>query len=292
MLRTAHADRVLPAGTFEQLEDLGVPESRVGAQQLGPGRAGPLDAGDELLAEALDPLLRVRRPLPQPDVQRLARVGAGGKDRVVAEDLGVAVGRSLLLVAADLADEAVDVDDQPPGPGAGAGPPRALKRLAEQRVELAHMPEGERAQKRSQRRRRRDPAAEQPARAARAQNVAVVDAVSTEHHRKQQRHHLAPRVRGPGTITSQPHQPARERLDSEPPSDRRDQHHASVRDDPLIVELDLQAVQSDSRVIVHHEGDLLIAGPGCPIQPRNACSGGHSSFWPGRIRPTRSVDPG
>jgi hypothetical protein len=40
---------------------------------------------DQLLAEALDALLRVGRPLAQADVQRLTRVGAGGEDRVVAE---------------------------------------------------------------------------------------------------------------------------------------------------------------------------------------------------------------
>ena len=96
---------------------------------LHAGRAGALDAGDQLLAEAQHPLLRVRRPLPQADVQRLARVGAGGEDRVVAEQPRVAVGGALLQAAADLADEAVDVDHQPPVAGPGAGLPRALKRL-------------------------------------------------------------------------------------------------------------------------------------------------------------------
>ena len=172
LLDVAHADRVLPAGLLEQLEDLGVPEPRVGAQQHRAGRAGALDAGDQLLAEALDPLLRVRRSLPQPDVQRLAGVGAGGEDRVVAEQLGVSVGGALLLVAADLADEAVDVDDQPPVAGARAGLPGPLDRLPEQRVELAHVPERERPQKRSKRRRRRDPSPEQPPRAPGAQYAA------------------------------------------------------------------------------------------------------------------------
>jgi hypothetical protein len=55
------------------------PES--GAQQLGVSGAGAVDARDQFLAEALDPLLRVGRPLAEPDVQRLARVGARGEDR-------------------------------------------------------------------------------------------------------------------------------------------------------------------------------------------------------------------
>ena len=38
-----------------------------------------------------------------------------------------------------------------------------------------------------------------------------------------------------------------------------------VRNDPLIVELDRQTVQSDRLVIVHHEGDLLTQAPAAPI---------------------------
>ena len=70
------------------------------------GRSRAQHAGDQLLAEALEPLLRVRRPLAQADVQRLARVGPWGQDRVVAQQLRVAVGGALLEPPADLADEA------------------------------------------------------------------------------------------------------------------------------------------------------------------------------------------
>src|SRR3954470_5703832 len=70
----AHGDRVLPAGLLQALEHPRVPESRVGPEQLGAGGAGPLDAGDQLVDEALDALLRVGRPLPEADVQHLARV--------------------------------------------------------------------------------------------------------------------------------------------------------------------------------------------------------------------------
>jgi len=47
----------------------------------------------------------------------------------------------------------------------------------------------------------------------------------------------------------------------------RSEHDPDVRNHPLIVELDPRTVQSDSPVIVHQGGDLLTAGPGCPIQP-------------------------
>src|SRR4051812_35098489 len=106
-----------------------------------------------------------------------SRVSARVARRGVAERGGVAVGGALVQPAADLSDEAVDVDDEPLGAGTGAGLSGALKRPAEQRVELADMPEGKRAQKRPERRGRRDPATQQPPRAPGAQQAAVVDAV-------------------------------------------------------------------------------------------------------------------
>ena len=190
-------------------------------------------------------------------MQRLAGVRARGQNRVVAQQVRVAVGGALLEPAADLADEAVDIDDQAIIAGTRAGLPGTLERLAEQRVELAHVPERERPQKRPQRRRRRQPAAQQPPRAPGPQHVAVVDAVSAHDHREQQRHHLAPRVRGARQVAAQPHQPASERLDPQPPSERRDQRDPGVRDHALIVELDPHPIQSDRPVILHHEGDLL-----------------------------------
>ena len=155
------------------------------------------------------------------------------------------------------------------------------------------MPERERAQERPQRRGRRHPAAQQPPRPARPQQLAVIDAVRAEHHREHQRHHLAPRVRGTRPIPAQPHQPPGQSLDPQPLGERRDQHHTRVRDRPLIIELDLQAVHSDRLVIMHHEGDLLTAGPGCPYQPLKTLLR-RSFFFPDRTEPTQpdAVDPG
>src|SRR5215204_5963123 len=109
-------------------------------------------------------------------MQRLAGVGPRREDRVVTEDLGVAVAGALFQRAADLADETVDVDDQPVLARARAELPRPLKRAAQQRVELAHVPEGERPKKRPECRRRRDPAPEQPAGAPGPQHAAIIDA--------------------------------------------------------------------------------------------------------------------
>jgi hypothetical protein len=79
-------------------------------------------------------------------VQHLAAVGAGGQQRVIAAPAGIAERGALLGAPIELADEAVDVDDQSPAAGPSAGPPRAGERLAQQAVELADVPEGERAQ--------------------------------------------------------------------------------------------------------------------------------------------------
>jgi hypothetical protein len=119
---------------------------RVRPQQLGPGRPGPLDAGDQLVQEAPDPARGVRRALAQADVQDLAGVGAGSQQRVIAAPAGIAERGALLGAPVDLADEAVDIDDKPPAAGARPCPPGARERLAEQPVELADMPEAERAQ--------------------------------------------------------------------------------------------------------------------------------------------------
>jgi hypothetical protein len=97
-------------------------------------------------------------------------------------------------VAVNLADEAVDVDDEAPLARPGARPPCAREALAEHAVELAHVPEGKRAQERAERRGRGHPAAQKPPRAPCAQHVAVVDRVRAERHRVDQRHDLGPRV--------------------------------------------------------------------------------------------------
>ncbi len=245
------------------------PKPGVGPQQLHAASAGAVDAGDQLLAEALDPLLCVGRSLAQADVQRLPGVGARGQQRVVPVELGVAVGGALLVVAADLTDEAVDVDHQPAVARAGAGLPGPLDRPAQQRVELADVPERQRAQERAERRWRGDPAAQQPARPARPQHAGVVDAVGPEHHREQQRHDLTSRVRRPGPVAPQAHQPASQRLDPQALRDRRDKHHACLTNQPLIVEPDPQPVQSDRLVILHHEGDLPLQAPAAPISRKN-----------------------
>jgi len=58
-------------------------------------------------------------------------------------------------------------------------------------------------------------------------------------------------------VPPQPHQLLRQRLDTKTLRQRRDQHHAGIADDPLVVESDLHPIRSDRLVILHHKGDLL-----------------------------------
>ena len=228
---------------------------------LGPVAPARVILRDQFFGEAQHPALGVRRAMTQPHMQHLAGVRARGHDRVIPKLLGVPEPGALLLVAAHLADEAVDVDDQPAGAGASAGLPRPRERLTEDLVELANMPEGERPQERAQRRGRRDPAPEQPPRAARSQHLAVIDAVGAQRHRVDQRHHLPARVRRTRTIRAQAHTTRDQRLQPQPPGERRDQRDPRVRDDPVVVKTDPHAVQSDRPVIVHHQGDPLRRAP-------------------------------
>src|SRR5680860_1157124 len=164
----------------------------------------------------------------------------------------------------------------------------ALERLTQQLVELAYVPEGERPQEGAERGGRRNPAAEQPVRATGAQHVCIVDRVGAEHHRVKERHHLATGVGGTRLLAPQPHQLAGQRLESESLGERRDQRHAAVGNRPLVVKLDLQSVQSDRPVIVHHQGDLLNSGRGCSNQPLSSPFR-RSFFVQGRME---SVDSG
>jgi hypothetical protein len=141
--------------------------------------------------------------------------------------------------------------------------PGTAQCFGEDAVELADVPERERAQKRPERRRRRHALSEHVPGATGAQHVAVVDAVRAERHRRNQRHDLHAGVGCPRTVP-EAHRLVNKRRDPQALGKRRAQHAPGVRDGALVVEGDLHAVQSDRPVIVHHEGDLLSPGRDCP----------------------------
>src|SRR4051794_8349423 len=154
-----------------------VPKAGVGAQQLRAARAGARDARDELLDEPQRAPCGVRRTRPGTDVQHLASLRARGEDRVVATLARVAERSALLVVAVDLTDERIDVDRQRFLARSGAGRPCPRKALREHPIELADVPEGERAQERPQRRRRADAVPEHRRGLSRSEHIAVLDAV-------------------------------------------------------------------------------------------------------------------
>ena len=198
-------------------------------------------------------------------MQHLAAVGAGREQRVIPELLGVADPGALLGVPVDLADEGVDVDHQAPFARARAGPPRASQRLAEHAVELAHMPERKRTQKRAQRRGRHRPMPEQRLGPPRPQHIAVIDAVRAQQHRVHQREHLAARARRPRPLP-EADRGIDERLDPQPPRERDREHDPGIDDHALIIKRHVGSV----RQILHHKSDLLT----------QAAAARHSRFSP------------
>lgn len=175
---------------------------------------------------------------------------------MIAQQLRVAVGGALLEAAADLADEAADVDHDPPRARPGAGLPGALQRPAQQRVELAHVPERERAQERPERRGRRQPAAQQPPRAPRAARLCRRCCRRPAPSKTAAPSPCGPRRRRPDDRAAAapgsppaPRSPAAQRA-SQPARSRRPRRAARRRIRP-------HAVQSDRPAILHHEGNLL-----------------------------------
>ena len=71
----------------------------------------------------------------------------------------------------------------------------------------------------------------------RTQHAAVIDAIRAKHHRRHQRHHLAPRVRCPVPIAKR-NRRIHQRFDPEPPREHRRQQHTRIRDRPLVIKHD------------------------------------------------------
>jgi hypothetical protein len=62
--------------------------------------------------------------------------------------------------------------------------------------------------------------------------------------------------------------PLDQRLDPQTTGQRRRQHDARIRDEPLVVEADRYSIRRHNHPsVVHHVGDLLRRGRGCPFQP-------------------------
>ena len=91
------------------------------------------------------------RPVRWRAREHLTAISTGGNQRVVAEPMGVAVGGALLCVAVHLAHRGVQVHRHRPITRARPSRPRPAQELVGEPVELADVPEGERAQEGAQR---------------------------------------------------------------------------------------------------------------------------------------------
>jgi hypothetical protein len=193
--------RVADLQPFEQRQGRLRPEPRVEADHDRAGRPGPADPGDQFGDEASDTPGGVRRAFPHPGVEDLAGIGAGGDQRVVAEDLGVPVRGALLVVSVDLGDGRVDVDDQSAVTGTGARLPRPGEEHPSGSVELADIAEGEGPQERPDGGRGHHVVSEDVAGRAGSEQVDMVDVVPAGGHGVDQGQQLASRTVPAGPVT-------------------------------------------------------------------------------------------
>jgi hypothetical protein len=175
-------------------------------------------------------------------MEDLAGVGSGREDRVVAEDLGVAVCGALLGFAGHLADRGVHVDHHPVVSRARSQLPRPGHDLADHRLELADMPEAERPQEDAQRGGGHHPMTQHPPGVPGAQDVGVVDVAGAGDKGVHQRQHLAARS-GAADQTGHTDRSVHQRRDTEPGRQRRDHDQPGVGHQPLIVEAHRQPVR-------------------------------------------------
>jgi hypothetical protein len=104
-----------------------------------------VDDTDEFVNEPVDTACSVRRPMPHPCEQHFTSPSPGRQQRVIAQHSGVAVAGRSFLLAVDLTDRGVQIDDQTMVPGAGTELPGTGQHQRADRVELAGVTERERA---------------------------------------------------------------------------------------------------------------------------------------------------
>src|ERR1039458_8899253 len=118
-------------------------EARIGPKADRAGRPRSPHTPDELSDEPFRPSSRSGGPLPEPDVEDLARVCTRAEQWVVAEHLGVTERGTLFVVPVHGADRRVDVDGHRLGTGPRAKRPRPGEHRLGELVELADVAEAE-----------------------------------------------------------------------------------------------------------------------------------------------------
>ena len=217
---------MVPAG----LDDVTGVEARVGAQGERAGRPGAPAPSDELSDEALRTPSRSRRALAEPDVEDLARVGSRREQRVVAEDVGVAEGGALLLVAVHRADRRVHVDRHRPGAGSRARRPRPCEHRLGELVELTDVAEVEAPQEGPEGGGCHHLVGKDRTGRPGAQHVGVIDAVRPGDHGVHERRDPAPRERGDVDEL------LGERFQTETRAQHADEREAGISDRVVVVE--------------------------------------------------------
>ncbi len=212
-------------------------------RELSAGSRGS-DPPDRLGEEVGGSADRVRPAFAQARHEHVAGPGGDREQGVVAPDPGVpVVGGTLLRQAVRLADRRVEIDREGCRSGSGPGCPGPPEELPADPVELADVTPAEAAQERPERGSglHRDP--EDPARAAGAQGVRVVDRVAAREGGHDKRQELVPGVRPTGR-GAEVEVLIHELLETEMLGQGGRQEQPRVRHQAVVVEGRFQAVEA------------------------------------------------
>ena len=186
----------------------------------------------------------------------------------------MAVRGAVLGLAAHLTHRGVQIHRHLPNVGRGAHRPRPAKRQLGRFVELAHMPERERPQKRPSSRRRHHRERQHRRRRARPQPLHIVDTAPAHQHRRHQRQHLATRPR-PRHTPVEAHRVVDQRLQTQPVHHRARQQQPPIPHQRPIIEHCLQPV--DPTCYAPHR-KCLLSWPERPLH-QTAFSHVRRPFW-------------
>jgi hypothetical protein len=181
-------------------------------------------------------------------VEHLAGIGPSRKQRVVTEDPGVAVAGALLVVAFDLTDRRVDVEDETvlwPGPQC----PRPSQGLRDHLVELTDMAKSKGPKEYAECGRCHHPVGKHGFGRPGTEHLDMVDVAGSRHDRVHEAQHLAT-GHCPTHTARQPQARVDQRLEAETNDECRDEQKSGVGDEVRLVECHLDPVET-ARYLSH-----------------------------------------
>ena len=229
------------SGPAQGVDERPGPEPGVGPDDERADGPGPAHPGDELFDESL--VAALRRPLAQPGMEDLTGLGPHGHQRVVAEDVGVAIGGALLNLpwTSQMVESRSITIGSAPGPAPSAQARRIVSAITASSWRMCpkvkarkNVPSVDGAMTRNGR-----TFCVAPARQA----IDVVDVGRSGQDRRHQGEHLSPRT-CPADPTTEAHHLVHQRLEPQADHERGRHDEPSVGDERRVVEGHRRRVRS------------------------------------------------